>query len=157
MNSSLNFYKIYLYKREQTPVCLSVYLSIYLSIFLYVLTPKRTSDGCPGNQVLGVCLLFTLVCYCALLVESKRRASVYLIMLSAKQDSHWYHFYAPNFEKVGSILVSACAFVRSSGQNRIQARVLKFHIWIPHQKIAYPYFFSCLNYLPLPSYAPFKG
>ena len=64
--------------------------------------------------------------------------------------------YAPNFEKVGSILVSACAFVRSSGQNRIQARVLKFHIWIPHQKIAYPYFFSCLNYLPLPSYAPFK-
>ena len=24
-------------------------------------------------------------------------------------------FYAPNFEKVGSILVSACAFVRSSG------------------------------------------
>ena len=53
--------------------------------------------------------------------------------------------YAPNFEKVGSILVSACAFVRSSvrssGQNRIQARVLKFHIWIPHQKIAYLYFF----------------
>ena len=69
--------------------------------------------------------------------------------------------YAPNFEKVGSILVSACAFVRSSvcssGQNRIQARVLKFHIWIPHQKKAYPYFFSCLNYLPLASYAPFKG
>ena len=73
--------------------------------------------------------------------------------------------YAPNFEKVGSILVSACAFVRlsvrpfvlPSVQNRIQARVLKFHIWIPHQKIAYPYFFSCLNYLPLPSYAPFKG
>ena len=22
-----------------------------------------------------------------------------------------------------------------------KARVLKFHIWIPHQKIAYPYFF----------------
>ena len=66
-------------------------------------------------------------------------------------------FYAPNFEKVGSILVSACAFVRLSVQNRIQARVLKFHIWVPHQKIAYPYFFSCLNYLPLPSYAFFKG
>ena len=69
--------------------------------------------------------------------------------------------YAPNFEKVGSILVSACAFVRPSVlrsiQKKIQARVLKFHIWIPRQKIAYPYFFSCLNYLPLPSYAPFKG
>ena len=47
--------------------------------------------------------------------------------------------------------------VRSSGQNRIQASVLKFHIWIPHQKKTYPYFFSCPNYLPLPSYAPLKG
>ena len=56
--------------------------------------------------------------------------------------------YAPNFEKVGSILVSACVFVRSfvcsfvrpfvlpSVQKKIQARVLKFHIWIPRQKIA---------------------
>ena len=61
-------------------------------------------------------------------------------------------YYAPNFEKVGSILLAACAFVRPSVlpsvQNRIQARVLKFHLWISHQKIAYPYFFSCLNYLP---------
>ena len=68
-------------------------------------------------------------------------------------------FYAPNFEKVGSILVSACAFVRPSvrSKKKLQARVLKFHIWIPCRKIAYPYFFSCLNYLPLPSYAPLKG
>ena len=66
-------------------------------------------------------------------------------------------FYAPNFEKVGSILVSACAFVRlfvcpfvlPSVQNRIQARVLKFHIWIPHQKIAYPYFFFLSELSPL--------
>ena len=48
-------------------------------------------------------------------------------------------------------------FVLPSIQKKIQGRVLKFHIWIPPQKIAYPYFFSCLNYLPLPSYAPFKG
>ena len=70
-----------------------------------------------------------------------------------------FYFYAPNFEKVGSILVSACAAVRSSFRafKKIQARVLKFHIWIPRQKIAYPYFYSCLNYLPLLSYAPFKG
>ena len=76
-------------------------------------------------------------------------------------QDHWSSGYAPNFEKVGSILLSACPFVRPfvlpSVQNRIQARVLKFHIWIPHQKIAYPYFFSCLNNLPLPSYSPFKG
>ena len=71
-------------------------------------------------------------------------------------------FYAPNFEKVGNILVSACAcirpFVRPSVRyKKIQARVLKFHLWISGQKVAYPYFFSCLNDLPLPSYAPFKG
>ena len=41
-------------------------------------------------------------------------------------------FYAHNFEKVGSILLSA----RPSVQKNIKARVLKFHIWIPHQKIA---------------------
>ena len=65
--------------------------------------------------------------------------------------------YAPNFEKEGSILLSACPSVRPSVQKKFKARVLKFHIWIPHQKIAYPYFFSCPNYLPLPSYAPSKG
>ena len=49
------------------------------------------------------------------------------------------------------------SFVLRSVQKKIQASVLKFHIWIPRQKIAYRYFFSCLNYLPLPSYDPFKG
>ena len=48
------------------------------------------------------------------------------------------NFYAPNFEKVGSILLSACPsvrpFVRPSVQKKIKARVLKFHIWIPHPK-----------------------
>ena len=68
-----------------------------------------------------------------------------------------YNVYAPNFEKMGSILLWASVSVRASVRSKInQARVLKFHIWIPRQKIAYPYFFSCLNYLPLPSYAPFK-
>ena len=71
-------------------------------------------------------------------------------------------FMPPTLKKWGAywfrlVRSSVRLFVRSSVQNRIQARVLKFHIWIPHQKIAYPYFFSCLNYLPLPSYAPFKG
>ena len=53
--------------------------------------------------------------------------------------------YDPNFEKVGSILLSACASVclsvRPSVQKKFKAGVLKFHIWIPRQKIAYPYFF----------------
>ena len=73
-----------------------------------------------------------------------------------------FGFYAPNFKKEGSILVLACPSVRACVRpsvlsKKIQARVLKFHIWIPRQKVAYPYFFSFLNYLPLPSYAPFKG
>ena len=48
--------------------------------------------------------------------------------------------YAPNFEKVGSILLSACPSVRASVRpcvcpfKKIKARVLKFHIWIPRQK-----------------------
>ena len=72
-------------------------------------------------------------------------SSLTLCMLGNYMYIVLHSFYAPNFEKVGSILVSACAFVRPfvlpSLQNRIQARILKFHIWIPHQKLAYPYFF----------------
>ena len=62
-----------------------------------------------------------------------------------------HHFYAPNFEKVRDILVSACSCVCvcvcvcvRMGQRDI---VLKLHVWIPHGKIADTYFF--LNYLPL--------
>ena len=55
-----------------------------------------------------------------------------------------FTFYAPNFEKVGSILLLACPFVCPfvhPFKKKIKARVLKFHIWIPRQKIAYLYFF----------------
>ena len=38
----------------------------------------------------------------------------------------------------------------------VHARVLKFHIWIPHGKISDPYFLSCPSYLPFWSYAPLK-
>ena len=38
----------------------------------------------------------------------------------------------------------------------VHARVLKFHIWIPHGKIADQYFFSCPSSLPFWSYAPLK-
>ena len=38
----------------------------------------------------------------------------------------------------------------------VHARVLKFHIWIPHGKIVDPYFLSCPSYLPFWSYAPLK-
>ena len=38
----------------------------------------------------------------------------------------------------------------------MNARVLKFYIHIPHEKIVDPYFFSCSSYAPFWSYAPFK-
>ena len=38
----------------------------------------------------------------------------------------------------------------------MNARVLKFHIQIPHEKIVDPYFFSCLSYALFLSYFPLK-
>ena len=71
-----------------------------------------------------------------------------------KGEDGAFFFYAPNFEKVGEhIGFGLC--VRASVQNRIQARVLKFHIWIPHQKIAYPYFFFLSELSPLAKLCPF--
>ena len=69
-------------------------LDIFLSIFLYVLTPEGDIRRVPGDQVLGVSWIFC-VSFCAMLVVlvvRERRASACLIMLSAKQGSHWYHF-----------------------------------------------------------------
>ena len=41
-------------------------------------------------------------------------------------------------------------------QLQIEDRVLKFHRWIPHQKVTDPnFFFLNLDYLSLWSYAPF--
>ena len=38
----------------------------------------------------------------------------------------------------------------------MHARVLKFHVWIPHEKIADTYFFFHQDYAPFLSYAPLK-
>ena len=67
--------------------------------------------------------------------------------------------YAPNFEKVGSILVSACASMCASVRplKKIQARVLKFHIWIPRQKNSLPIFFFLSKLSPLAQLCPFEG
>ena len=48
-------------------------------------------------------------------------------------------------------------FVRPSVQKKIKARVLKFHIWIPRQKIAYRYFFFLSGLSPLAKLCPFEG
>ena len=64
------------------------------------------------------------------------------------------HFYAPNFEKVGDILVSACPYVCTYVRIHVRDIVLKLHVWIPHGKIADAYFWFSLNYLPLSNYGP---
>ena len=48
-------------------------------------------------------------------------------------------------------LFDACHILRT-----VHARVLKFHIWIPHEKVDGQYFFSYTSCLPLWSYAFLK-
>ena len=62
--------------------------------------------------------------------------------------------YAPNFEKVGDILVSACLCVCVCVCIHVRDIVLKLRVWIPHGKIADAYFWFSLNYLPLSNYGP---
>ena len=50
--------------------------------------------------------------------------------------------YAPNFEKVVNILVSACVCVCVCVCVCHRDIVLKLHVWIPHGKIADAYFGS---------------
>ena len=79
----------------------------------------------------------------------------------ATESLHWLimgktmspPFYAPNFEDWAYWFRVVCPSVRS---RTMHARGLKFHIWIPHGKIADPYLFSCPSYLPFWSYAPLK-
>ena len=54
------------------------------------------------------------------------------------------------------ILVSGCPVRASVLSRTMHARVLKFHVWIPHGKIFDTHFFSCTSYLPFWSYAPLK-
>ena len=69
-------------------------------------------------------------------------------------NSQHVGFYAPNFEKVGDILVLACPYVCVFVCIHVRDIVLKLHVWIPHGKIADAYFWFSLNYLPLLNYGP---
>ena len=64
---------------------------------------------------------------------------------------------APNFENVGGAyciwLVRPSRFLMHD--ITVNARALKFHVCIPHRKIADLYF-SCPSYLPFWTYAPLK-
>ena len=66
----------------------------------------------------------------------------------------------PSLKKWGAycfklVRLFVCPFVRLSIRSKkIQARVLKFHIWIPRQKIAYPYLSGAILDLACPSAIP---
>ena len=59
----------------------------------------------------------------------------------------------PNFEKVGSISVSAWLCVRPSIQKIFKARVLKYHMTSSSKKLT-RILLPFLNYLSLRSYSP---
>ena len=65
-------------------------------------------------------------------------ASAFILApLGAKKN----YFYAPNFEKVGSILVSACLCVHPSIKKKLKLEFLNFIYGIVFQKQLIPYFF----------------
>ena len=80
--------------------------------------------------------------------------------MDSSWKNSWYNFF---FLSELSPFLELCPFEKIKMKSdachilwTVHARVLKFHIWIPHGKIADPYFFSCLSYLPFWSYAPLK-
>ena len=68
----------------------------------------------------------------------------------------WPNYYAPNFEEVAGAYWFWVASPSVCSSKTVHARVLKFHIWIPHGKIIDARFFSCPSYLSFWSYAPLK-
>ena len=69
----------------------------------------------------------------------------------------------PTLKKVGGHIASGLSVLSfimlSCAQHNFRtmyANVLKFHLWIPHEKIGDSLFFSYPNYLPFYSYFPFN-
>ena len=74
-------------------------------------------------------------------------------------------FFMPQTSKnLRGILLLGCACVRPSVMLfdachilwTVHARVLKYHIWIPHGKIAYPYYFFLIRVISLSGVIPFE-
>ena len=93
--------------------------------------PPRCTVTLTGNYFVFQMNLFYFVVTICDLVRNEETIFRHCLLFTPFET----RFYAPNFEKVGIILLSDCAFVRPSVRSKkIQARVLKFHIWIPRQK-----------------------
>ena len=128
--------------------------------------------------LLSVCYLKPCLCFCFLTCKfipvgkilsnplHVNRLTVHQKQIGLTTGKFYYpSYYAPNFEKVDGaqlllaytfVLPSITLFYASCNFGTVHAKVWKFYIWIPHGKIADPYFFSCLSYGPFWSYAPLK-
>ena len=74
------------------------------------------------------------------------------------QDSGRFFLCSPTLKKWGAYCFRLVRpFVRPSVQKKFKARVLKFHIWIPHQKNSLPVFFFLSELSPLAELCPFEG
>ena len=69
-------------------------------------------------------------------------------------------FMSPNFEEVDGAywfrVVSPCMHVSGRSSRTVHARVLKFHLWIPHGKIADTPFFFLSEFSPFLELCPFE-
>ena len=81
---------------------------------------------------------------------------MYCVYHSHAAAAYLSRYYAPNFEEVDK----ACWFrvVHSSvhSSRTVHAKVLKFHIWIPHGKIANTRFFFLSKLSPFLELCPLK-
>ena len=65
-------------------------------------------------------------------------------------------YYAPNFEEVDGAYWFRVVRPSVCSSRTMHARVLKCHIWIPHGKIADPYFFFLSVLSPFLELCPFE-
>ena len=73
-------------------------------------------------------------------------------------------FYTPNFEEIDGeywflvvhASIRACMHLSVRSSRTMHARVLKFHIWIPHRKIADTPFFFLSKLSPFLELCPFE-
>ena len=88
--------------------------------------------------------------------NTSNKHRVIYMTLHAERAADQTDHYAPNFGKVERAYCFRLLRASSCPFKIYKDTVLKFHIWIPHQKIIDTYFL-CLDYLPLWSNVPLKG
>ena len=76
-------------------------------------------------------------------------------------EKYWTHFFFSclSYLPFGSYVRLNKIWMKSNACHilwTVHVRILKFHIWISHGKIADLYFLSCPSYFPLWSYTPLK-